>query len=1086
MPATSTASKSAYKLFKVAAELNIGKETIVEFLTSKGFSVQAKPTTSLSQEMYDLVMDKFEKEHRQIEKQRKKVDAYHERRTKTKDEAEGGEVPEVGAPKRARKASDEGEAEAAPATVETPAEAVAETAAEPQSDPATEPSIERAPVKGAEKHEAAGAIETVEQMGTADEHADRQEAEIAVAARVADEFVEHTPAAEPAAEIPVVETPKAEVIAPTVEPTPVVEEAPAARIETPAETPADAAPAATPAEAPRAGTAKPAASRARTAAEAPAQAEPAVTPTAETVAPEAARPETAAPTEAVAATAAPEPAMPEAAMPEASAPEAAAPEAAMPELTLPEGVSPDDPNLPKEYRAIAPKLQGLTVLGKIELARPADKESKDKRPRKRIRETAKSVDITKEAGSRPTLGTSAGAGTARPAGPGAGQGRPGTGTGTGAGANKKRGKGGGFIPVNQADVSRAITQTFSHMGGSGGKSQRQSRSRDRRQERQERDARRMEEMEREALVLQVTEFVTVAELANLMNVDVGQVIGKCIGLGLMVSINQRLDKDTIQLVADEFGFSIEFQEEYTDDALVDKEDDPETLVPRAPIVTIMGHVDHGKTSLLDYIRRSNVVAGESGGITQHIGAYSVQLPDNRKITFLDTPGHEAFTAMRARGAQVTDIVILVVAADDSVMPQTVEAISHAQAANVPMVVAINKVDKPEANVERIKQQLSDRGVLVEEWGGRYQAVEISAKKGINIDKLLETVLLEAEILDLKASPEREARGVVIEAEIDRGKGIVSTVLIQKGTLRVGDNFVAGIFSGRVRALLDERGNRIDQVGPSEPAQVLGFSGVPTAGDMIICVESEQEAREIATRRQQLAREQTFKQQRHLTLEEISSQIARGGVQHLPLIIKGDVDGSVEALADSLLRLSTPEVQVGVVLKSVGEITESDVVLAAASQAIIIGFHVRPNLKARKLAEREGVEIRTYQIIYDTVNDVRAALEGMLRPEQKEEITGTVEVRETFKVSKIGIIAGCYVVDGRITRNDKVRLLRDGFEVWNGGIQSLRRVKEDVREVEQGFECGVTLDGMSDIKIGDIIEAYRTVEIKRKLVDAATY
>jgi translation initiation factor IF-2 len=1060
MPATSTASKSAYKLFKVAAELNIGKETIVEFLTSKGFSVQAKPTTSLTQEMYDLVMDKFEKEHRQIEKQRKKVDAYHERRTKTKDEPE---VPEAGAPKRA-KAPENGEADAAATethVVEAAADAAVAAPSEPQSDPATEPSIERAPVKGAEQHEAAGAIETVEAMGSVEEHADRQEAEIATAGRIADEYVEHTETAEPVAAIPAVEPPVAEVIAPVAEPepppAPVVEETPVARVEAPTETAAAAPEAVAPeAEAPKAETPK------------------AETPRTQRPAKQRVADEPAAPAQAEAPV-------------EATAPVASAPEADAPSAEIPEGeAAVADPDVPKEFKAVAPKLQGLTVLGKIELARPADKESKDKRPRKRIRETAKSVDITKEAGSRPTLGTSAGAGAARPAGPGAGQGRPGTGTGTGAGANKKRGKGGGFIPVNQADVSRAINQTFSHMGGSGGKSQRQSRSRDRRQERQERDSRRMEEMEREALVLQVTEFVTVAELANLMNVDVGQVIGKCIGLGLMVSINQRLDKDTIQLVADEFGFSIEFQEEYTDDALVDKEDDPETMAPRAPIVTIMGHVDHGKTSLLDYIRSSNVVAGESGGITQHIGAYSVQLPDNRKITFLDTPGHEAFTAMRARGAQVTDIVILVVAADDSVMPQTVEAISHAQAAGVPMVVAINKVDKPEANVERIKQQLSDRGVLVEEWGGRYQAVEISAKKGINIDKLLETVLLEAELLDLKATAEREARGVVIEAEIDRGKGTVATVLVQKGTLRVGDNFVAGIHSGRVRALFDERGNRIESAGPSEPAQVLGFSGVPTAGDMLICVDSEQDAREIATRRQQLAREQAFKQQRHLTLEEISSQIARGGVQHLPLIIKGDVDGSVEALADSLLRLSTPEVQVGVVLKSVGEITESDVVLAAASQAIIIGFHVRPNLKARKLAEREGVEIRTYQIIYDTVNDVRAALEGMLRPEQKEEITGTVEVRETFKVSKIGIIAGCYVVDGRITRNDRVRLLRDGFEVWNGGIQSLRRIKEDVREVEQGFECGVTLDGMSDIKIGDIIEAYRTVEIKRKLVDAATY
>jgi translation initiation factor IF-2 len=1056
MPATSAANKTAHKLFKVAAELNIGKETIVEFLNTKGFNIPVKPTTALTQEMYDLVMDKFEKEHRQVEKQRKKVDAYHERRTKTKEEeaAEATAAAAAPAAKRSRKAAADGaeapEVEPTPAEApiaEAPAEApaaeapttsepVVVEAEEPQSDPATEPSIERAPVKAAEAEEAVAALETVESMGTPDEHADRQEAELAAAERIAEEYVEHTETVEPVAEIIAPEPPVAEVIEPIAEP--VVEAAPVAE-EPVAETPA------------------PVERKAPPARKAPVEQK---APPVEEAPVAAVEPETAAPVES----------------------------AGEVEAVSPDAVAEDD--VPKEFRGATPKLQGLTVLGKIELAKPADKESKDKRPRKRIRETAKSVDITKEQGSRPTLGTSAGAAgrTGTGTGTGTGDRRGGAGAGAagaGAGAgNKRKGKG-NFVPVNQADVSRAIRQTFSNMGDSS-KSQRQNRSRDRRQERADREMRRMEELEREATVLEVTEFVTVAELANLMSVDVGQVIGKCIGLGLMVSINQRLDKDTIQLVADEFGFTVSFQEEYTDDALVDKEDDPETLQPRAPIVTIMGHVDHGKTSLLDYIRSSNVVAGESGGITQHIGAYSVQLPDGRKISFLDTPGHEAFTAMRARGAQVTDIVILVVAADDSVMPQTIEAISHAQAAGVPMVVAINKVDKPEANVERIKQQLSDRGVLVEEWGGRYQAVEISAKKGTNIDKLLETVLLEAELLDLKARADREARGVVIEAEIDRGKGIVATVLVQKGTLRVGDNFVAGIHSGRVRALLDERGNRIEEAGPSEPAQVLGFSGVPTAGDQMIVVGDEQDAREIATRRQQLAREQAFKQQRHLTLEEISSQIARGGVQHLPLIIKGDVDGSVEALADSLLRLSTPEVQVGVVLKSVGEISESDVVLAAASQAIIIGFHVRPNLKARKLAEREGVEIRTYQIIYDTVNDVRAALEGMLRPEQKEEITGTVEVRDTFKISKIGVVAGCYVLDGRITRNDRVRLLRDGLEVWSGGIQSLRRVKEDVREVEQGFECGITLDGMSDVKVADIIEAYRTVEVKRKLENAASY
>jgi translation initiation factor IF-2 len=741
-----------------------------------------------------------------------------------------------------------------------------------------------------------------------------------------------------------------------------------------------------------------------------------------------------------------------------------------------------------KYVAEPPKLQGLTVLGKIDVGRPADKNKSkggERGKRKRIREGVKAVDITTEGRNRPatTTGTT-GTATPQPPRP-AGPGTPGTPRPAGAvgdlGKKKMRSRG-AKQNVNQEDVSKAIRQTLSRMDDTSGSS-RQKRSRSKRDMREEREQRRREEQDAQANILSVTEFLTVAELANLMSVDVSQVIGKCIGLGLMVSINQRLDKDTIHLVADEFGYTIEFQQEYEEDVLVDIEDDPSTLVPRAPIVTIMGHVDHGKTSLLDYVRSANVVAGEAGGITQHIGAYSVQLPNGKKITFLDTPGHEAFTAMRARGAQATDIVVLIVAADDAVMPQTLEAISHAQAANVPMVIAINKVDKPEANPERIKQQLADRGVLVEEWGGKYQAVEISAKKGTGVDKLLDTILLEAEILDLKANPDRHARGVVIEAEIDRGKGIVSTVLVQKGTLKVGDNFVAGQFAGRVRALLDERGNRLTQVGPSEPAQVLGFNGTPTAGDQMVVLENERDVRDIAIKRQQLRREQDFKQVRHITLDEISEQIARGGIQHLPLIIKGDVDGSVEALADSLLRLSTPDVQVSVILKSVGEISESDVLLATASNAIIVGFHVRPNLKARKLAEREGVDIRTYQIIYDAVNEIRLALEGMLKPEQKEVITGTVEIREVFKVSRIGLIAGCYVQDGKITRNDKVRLLRDGLEIYTGGISSLRRVKDDVREVEQGFECGITLDNMNDVKIGDVIEAFKMIEVKRKLEPA---
>ena len=536
-----------------------------------------------------------------------------------------------------------------------------------------------------------------------------------------------------------------------------------------------------------------------------------------------------------------------------------------------------------------------------------------------------------------------------------------------------------------------------------------------------------------------------------MNVDVGQIISKCIGLGLMVSINQRLEKDTIQLVADEFGYTVEFQDEFTTDSLEDIPDAPETLLPRPPVVTIMGHVDHGKTSLLDYIRKANVVAGESGGITQHIGAYEVTTAGERHITFLDTPGHEAFTAMRARGAQVTDIVVLVIAADDSVMPQTLEAIAHAQAANVPIIIALNKTDRPDANPERIRQQLADRNILVEEWGGKYGSIELSAKTGKNIDLLLERISLEAELLDLKANPNRVTRGVIIEAE-----------------------------AGRVRAMFDERGKKVDEAGPSAPVQILGFDGIPAAGDQFIVLGSDSEAKEISSRRQQLKREQDFKQVRFITLDDISAQIKQGGVRHLRLILKGDVDGSVEALADSLQRLSTAEVQVEMVHRAVGAISENDVTLAAASGAIILGFHTRPNLDARKLAAEEHVEIRLYSVIYDCINEVRDALEGLLAPEEREEVTATAEVREIFKVPKIGTIAGCYVVDGKLVRNNKVRLLRDGAEVFAGSLASLKRFKDDVREVESGYECGLGLENFNDVKVGDIIEAYKIVEIKRKL------
>ena len=633
--------------------------------------------------------------------------------------------------------------------------------------------------------------------------------------------------------------------------------------------------------------------------------------------------------------------------------------------------------------------------------------------------------------------------------------------------------------VNEEEVAKAIRATLSEMGDESVSSRAAYRKR-KKMERAEEELRIQEELERDRTKLRVTEFVSVGELAGLMRVPVAEVIQKCMSLGMMVSINQRLDKDTITVVADEFGLQIEFEQEFASEELEDIADPEESLLPRPPVVTIMGHVDHGKTSLLDHIRNANVVAGEAGGITQHIGAYEVTLPNDKHITFLDTPGHEAFTAMRARGAQITDIVVLVVAADDSVMPQTVEAINHAQAANVPIVIAMNKIDKGDANPERIRQQLSEKGVLVEEWGGKYQSVELSARSGLNVDQLLEKILLEAEVLDLKANPSRLARGVIIESELDKGKGIVATVLVQKGKLRIGDSFVSGVWSGKVRAMFDERGKRVESAGPSQPVQVIGFDGIPQAGDALVALDDERKAREISMTRQQLKREQDFRQRRMVTLDDISQQIKEGQVKDLPIIVKGDVDGSVEALSDSLMRLSTSEVKVQVIHKGVGAISESDVLLAAASQAIVVGFHVRPNMNARRLAESENVEIRLYNIIYDAINEVKSALEGMLAPSMSEEVLATVEVREIFKVSKVGTIAGCHVKEGKISRNNKVRLVRDGLVVFDGGIASLRRFKDDVKEVEQGFECGISLEGFNDIKTSDVIEAYRIVEVKRKL------
>ncbi len=634
--------------------------------------------------------------------------------------------------------------------------------------------------------------------------------------------------------------------------------------------------------------------------------------------------------------------------------------------------------------------------------------------------------------------------------------------------------------VTDEDVAKQVKETLARLtskqkGGKGAKY---------RKEKREQQQARAEEERREAKadskVLKLTEFVTANELAQMMDVPVTKVIGTCMSIGIMVSINQRMDAETIDLVAEEFGFKTEYVAADVQEAIAEEADAPEDLEPRAPIVTVMGHVDHGKTSLLDYIRKSNVIAGEAGGITQHIGAYNVTLDNGRRITFLDTPGHEAFTAMRARGAQVTDIAIIIIAADDDIMPQTKEAISHATAANVPIVFAINKVDKPHANPDKIKEGLAAMNFLVEEWGGKYQSQDISAKKGDGVKDLLEKVLLEADMLELKANPNRKATGTVIESSLDKGRGYVATILVSNGTLHQGDIVLAGTNYGRVKALFNERGARIDNVGPSMAATLLGFNGAPQAGDQFHVMDTEQEAREIANKREQLQREQDLRTREVLTLEKIGKRLKMGSYHELNIIVKADVDGSVEALADSFIKLSTENIVVKVIYKGVGQISENDVTLAAASEAIIVGFQVRPSQQARKLAERDGVEIRQYSVIYDAIEDVKVAMEGMLEPVIKEEVTANVEVRQVYHISKVGFVAGCYVIDGKVKRSDKARLIRDGIVIFTGEINALKRFKDDVKEVSTNFECGISLTNCNDIKEGDIIETFQEVEVKQKL------
>ena len=750
----------------------------------------------------------------------------------------------------------------------------------------------------------------------------------------------------------------------------------------------------------------------------------------------------------------------------------------------------------KSEKKLAPK---VNVLGKIDLdalnqsTRPK-KKSKEERKREREEkamhngEKKKRVRINNERVDIEAASQQGGNGGKKKKNKG-GNGNNGTNNqqggnnnqqGGGKNRNKQKNRPQKPLEVNEEDVARQVKETLARLTNKNQNKKGAKYRREKREAVQERLNEEMREEQAESKTLKLTEFVTVSELATMMNVPVNKVIGTCMSVGIMVSINQRLDAETINLVAEEFGFNTEYVSAEVSEAVSEEEDDENDLIPRAPIVTVMGHVDHGKTSLLDHIRNSNVIAGEAGGITQHIGAYNVTLGDGRKITFLDTPGHEAFTAMRARGAQVTDIAIIIIAADDSVMPTTREAIAHAQAANVPMVFAINKIDKPGANADKIREDLANMNLLVEEWGGKYQCQEISAKKGLGVQELLEKVLLEAEMLDLKANPNRKATGSIIESSLDKGRGYVSTVLVSNGTLKVGDIVIAGTSHGRIKAMFNERNQRIEKASPAAPAIILGLNGAPTAGDSFHVMDTEQEAKEIANKREQLQREQGLRTQTRITLDDISHRIALGSFKELNLIVKGDTDGSIEALSDSFIKMSTEKIQVNVIHKAVGQISENDVQLAAASNSIIVAFQVRPSSPARKLADKEGVEINTYSVIYDAIDDIHDAMEGMLDKVKKEVVTGQVEVREVYRISKVGTVAGAFVTEGKVHRTDKARLVRDGIVVHTGEINALKRYKDDVKEVASNFECGISLVNFNDILQGDIIETFTEIEVKQKL------
>ncbi|MFD2248470.1 translation initiation factor IF-2 [Pontibacter ruber] len=1038
------AEEQIRRLKQVATTLNIGTSTIVDYLSAKGFDVENKPTTKITAEQFSMLAKEFASS---MQDKAVAEELHIGKKPQSNQVVETEHHHEV-------KKSSEPEQEILIKNASQPKpEAEPKPAAQPKTEePAATSKLPGIKVLGKIELDAKG--RPVPQKPAPQPQA---------------------PAAAAAPAEPVVEKPAAPAPAPT--------PAPAPAAQTPPQAPAEP----TAPKAPEAPVEKPV--------EAPAPREEA--PVA---------PQPTAPVRPAAAAPAPPAAERPAAPVAAEAPAPKAPE--QPATPIAE----KEPEQIETITGKADQLKGLTVLGKIELpdqrrkgTKPvasSDKRENGNKKKKRKRIMVANPEQPGQPGQQgQQTGSPQGQGQQRPQGQGYQGNRPqGGGPGQRPGGPGQRPGGPGqrpggpgprrenFAPrpekaeVTDKEIQEQIKATLAKL--SGGKGTSGNRAKYRREKRSAiadaTEERRMME-QAESKTLRVTEFISANDLASMMNVSVNEVIKVCMQLGMFVSINQRLDAEALTIIADEFGYNIEFITTEEEQALEKSEEENEAdLVERAPIVTIMGHVDHGKTSLLDYIRNANVTAGEAGGITQHIGAYKVKTESGRTITFLDTPGHEAFTAMRARGAKITDVVIIVVAADDSVMPQTKEAINHAQAAGVPIVIALNKIDKPAANPDKVREELAQMNILVEEWGGKYQSQEVSAKSGIGIPDLLEKVLLEAEMLELKANPHRQAVGTVIEASLDKGRGYVATVMVQTGTLRIGDVVLAGSHYGRVKAMTDHRGKKMKEAGPSTPVQLLGLDGAPQAGDKFVVMDSEREAREIASNRAQVLREQSLRTRKHITLDEIGRRLAIGSFKELNVIVKGDVDGSVEALSDSLLKLSTNEVQVNIIGKGVGAISESDVLLASASDAIIIGFQVRPSQNARKLAEQEQIDVRLYSIIYDAINEVKAAMEGMLAPTLKEEITGNAEVREVFRISKVGTIAGCMITDGNIHRNAKVRLIRDGIVVLDGEILALKRFKDDVAEVRQGYECGISLKGYNDIQVGDIIEAYEEKEVKRTL------